>query len=152
MKGIEEYILDLNWNNPEFIQEKAIKELSKIRESEVILIAKQSELCNKYCWHNAAIVLKNIGYPRNKRAIPYLMEWFKDVNWPGISTILQLLKEVDTDILLAYIKCAIDQVLKDQDELWAYGVVYLITELDIQGFELEESIIYKKLIKLAYGE
>ena len=152
MKSIEEYISDLNWNNPEFIQEKAKEELSKIRESKVELLAKQSEVCNKYCWYNAAIVLKSIGYPRNTRAIPYLMDWFKDVNWPGISTIVQLLKEIDTDILLPHIKNSVDQVLKEQDELWAYGMLYLIDELDIQEFELEEPTLYRKLIKLAYVE
>jgi len=152
MKDIEEYIFDLNWNNPEYIQEKAIEKLSKISGSEVILLAKQSELCNKYCWHNATIVLKNIGYPRNKLAIPYLMDWLKDINWPGITTIIQLFKEIDTEILLPYIKVAIDDALKDEDELWAYGMIYLMKNLDIKGFEIEEPTLYKKLIKLAYRE
>ncbi|MBU5676877.1 DUF5071 domain-containing protein [Alkaliphilus sp. MSJ-5] len=152
MKDIEKYIADLNWDNPDFIQQNAIRKLSEIEESKVILLAKQSELCNKSCWYNAAIVLKNIGYPRNKLAIPYLMNWFKDTNWPGVPIIVQLLKEIDVDVLMPHIKNVIEQASKEQDGLWAYGMIYLINELKIPKFKIEEENLYKELIELGYGE
>ncbi len=152
MKNIEKYISDLNWHNPESIQENAVKELSEIDENEAVLLAQQSELYNKFCWHNASIVLKNIGYPRNRLAIPYLMEWFKDVNWPGIQTIIQLLKEIDVKILLPHIKNAIQQAIKERDDLWAYGLVYLVSELGIPKSDLEERNLYDNLVNLADRE
>ncbi|MDF2547146.1 MAG: hypothetical protein K0R93_2044 [Anaerosolibacter sp.] len=149
MNDIEKYILDLNWSKPESVQKNAIKELSKIDENQVILLAQQSDLCHKACWHNASIVLKSIGYPRNKLALPYLMNWFQDANWPGVQNIVQLFKEIDVIVLLPHIKNAMKQALRENDETWAYGIVYLIQELGFQSLGLDEGEIYKSLKKIA---
>jgi hypothetical protein len=81
MEDIKYLIRDLDWNKPKHITQKAMIELLKANEDEAILLANQSnDLCSKSCWYNASIILKEIGFPRNKLALPYLMNWFQDVN------------------------------------------------------------------------
>ncbi len=80
------------------------------------------------------------------------MNWFEDINWPGVPIIVQLLKEIDIDVLMPHIKNAIEQALKEQDGLWAYGMIYLINELQVLKFKMKEENLYKELIELGYGE
>ncbi|WP_158082371.1 hypothetical protein [Paenibacillus ferrarius] len=57
MDEIYQLMKDLDWNNLECIQQNAITELTKLKDDDVILLAKQSnELCSKPCWDNAAVV------------------------------------------------------------------------------------------------
>ncbi|MHC1683090.1 MAG: DUF5071 domain-containing protein [Clostridiaceae bacterium] len=153
MDNIEFLIRDLDWNKSEYVTNNAIQELLKVSEEEAILLAKQSNnLCCKSCWHNAALVLKEIEYPRNRLALPYLIDWFQDINWPGIQTIIELLKEIDVEILIPYIKEATNKALNDNDELWAFGILYLLDELNIEKSNLEEYDLLKRLVKSSETE
>ena len=130
MNKIKEYIINLSWHKPNDIQEKAIKELSSLKGNDVVLLAKQTnELCSKECWHNASVVLKQIGFPNNKAALPYLMEWFKDLNHPGVVNIIELLMEIDKNKLKPHIQHGIQQAIKEKDEDWGLGLLFLIHEL-----------------------
>ncbi len=146
MKDTRQLIKDLNWNNSDEMQQTAIKELSDLDGEDIILMAKQSnDLCSKPCWHNAALVLKNIGYPRNKVALPYLMEWFQDLNWPGVVTIIELLKEIDLKVLLPYIEKASSKAIQEKDECWAFGLIHLIKELKIVKNDFDNPMILELL-------
>ncbi|MGM9924461.1 MAG: DUF5071 domain-containing protein [Bacillus sp. (in: firmicutes)] len=130
MNGVERRIQDLNWYKPAEVQQRAVKELSKIKGKDVILLARQSnELCDKACWHNAAIILKEIGYPDNREALPYVMEWFQDINWSGVEHIIELLKEIDLSISLPYMERAVLRAIRERDQEWAHGLLLLAHEL-----------------------
>ncbi|AKL95054.1 hypothetical protein CACET_c16050 [Clostridium aceticum] len=153
MEDIEKFIRDLNWNNPKDITDKAIQELLKVNEEEAVLLANQSnDLCNKSCWHNASIVLKEIGYPRNRLALPYLMNWFQDVNWPGVPVVVELLKDIDIETLVPHIKHAMEKALRDNDSFWAFGILYLLKELNISNSKLKESNLFNQLVELSQND
>jgi len=151
LDNIEQLIKDLNWQNPEEVQKNAMNKLEKISEEEVVLLARQSELCNKSCWHNAAIVLKKIGYPRIRLAIPYLMEWFRDANWPGAMTIFDLFKTIDVNILLPYLRCAAEYAIKENDTIWGYWLIDLLNQLNINTSDFNSSL-YNELLELKKQE
>lgn len=133
IENVKKYIADLDWNNTKEVQENAIEKLvMSLEGEEVILLASQDSPCNKNCWYNAAIVLKEIGYPRNKEAIPYLMNWFQDLNWPGVKTIVELLRKVGIEEVV-HIKTAMEKAIVNKDEIWVEGLEYLAQELGITG-------------------
>jgi hypothetical protein len=133
MNNLETNILNLSWHKPVDIQEKAIKELSsRLKGNDVVFLAKKSnELCSKECWHNASVILKQIGYPNNKAAFPYLMEWFQDLNHPGVANIIELLSEIDKNELKPHIEKGILKAIEEKDEDWGLGLLTLLNELKI---------------------
>ncbi|KMY54356.1 hypothetical protein AC623_10795 [Bacillus sp. FJAT-27231] len=140
MKSIEELIRDLSWNHSQEVQNMAIEKLSNLSGKDVILIAKHSDVCSKECWQNASVVLKQIGYPKNQEALPYLMDWFQDDNWSGVSTITELLKEIDPIVLKPHIEKAMLRVKEENDEDWALGILKFLDELQITKM-FEDSFI-----------
>lgn len=97
----------------------------------MFLAKKSNELCSKECWHNASVVLKQIGYPNNKEALPYLVEWFQDLNHPGVENIIELLREIDKNELKPHIEHGILKAIQDKDVDWGLGLLTLINELKI---------------------
>lgn len=153
MKDIEELVKNLNWGNPEHIQQSAIGKLLEVNEEEAVLLAKQSkEICSKSCWYNAANILQEIGYPRNRFAILYLMEWFQDLNWPGVATVVELLNRIYENVLVSNIKVAMGKALKDKDEMWAYGLIYLIGELSISQSRFYDNNLYQNSLRLSESQ
>ncbi|AET67431.1 hypothetical protein Desor_1795 [Desulfosporosinus orientis DSM 765] len=147
MVNIKELIRDLDWSKPEEVQKKAIEKLQEIEELDLVYLVQLSELNHKFCWHNAAIVLKSIGYPRIKPIIPYLMEWFQDVNWPGVNTIREILKSMDSNELMPYIEEAAKRVLSENDDLWAFGLILLLRDIGVEDFN--DGHIFEELYKLS---
>lgn len=127
-----------------------MKELLKITEEKAIFLANQSDdLCSKSYWYNAAIILKEIAFPRNRLALPYLMNWFQEVNWPGIPIIIELLKDIDIEILIPHKKYAMEKALRDNDDCWAFGILNLINKLNIHDSNFKENYFYNQLVKLS---
>lgn len=115
---IEEYISNLNLEAPQYIQDYAISQLVNIEESKLHMLLQP---ISKSYWGNAAIVLKQIGYPRVKEIIPGLLEWIQDMNWPGSKEIVELLVTID-DAIVPYVK----QVLKSGNGIW---IIWLLSEV-----------------------
>jgi hypothetical protein len=78
-------------------------------------------------------VLKNIGFLRNKAALPYLMEWFQDINFPGIPTVIELLKDIEIAAIIPNIEMAAQRAISEKDSEWCYGLLHLIEQLKIQN-------------------
>lgn len=115
---IDEYINNLNSEAPQYLQDYAISKLFDLEESKLHLLIQPMSKNN---WSNAAIVLKQIGYPRVKSIIPELLEWIQDMNWPGAQEIADLLTTIDDEIV-PYVK----QILKSGDGIW---IIWLLTEV-----------------------
>jgi hypothetical protein len=115
---IEEYIQNLNSEAPKYLQDYAVSQLVYLENSKLHLLLQPM---SKSYWKNAAIVLKKIGYPRVKAIIPELLEWIKDMNWPGAQEIVDLLITIDDEIV-PYVK----KVLKSGDGIW---IVWLLSEV-----------------------
>ena len=115
---IEEYIRNLNSDAPQYLQDYAISQLVHIEDSKLHLLLQPD---SKGSWRNAAIVLSKIGYPRVKLIIPELLEWIRDMNWPGAQEIVDLLITIDDEII-PYAK----KVLKSGDGIW---IIWLLSEV-----------------------
>lgn len=123
MSNIEELINDLEWSKPVEVQENAIKKLEKISEKDLNKLIQPK---NKYCWENSARVIKKIGYPKIQIIIPELIEWLKDLNWPGAIIILDTLKNIEKNEIEGFIEEALIKAEKENDELWKIGIEELI--------------------------
>lgn len=150
MDNIIELICDLDWRQPEDVQKKAMEQLQEIEDSELFYLAQQNEHNHKYCWPNSALILKAIGYPRIKPVLPYLMEWFQDVNWPGVRTIIEIFRDISTIDLLPFIEDASMRSIRENDECWAYGFVSLIKVLELEYLINRE--LYNQLLQLSEYE
>jgi hypothetical protein len=138
-------INDLSWDMPDDIQKDAIKSLLQIPEEEVPILTRISE---KKCWENAAIVLKEIGYPRNKLALPGLIEWLQDMNWPGSTTAADTLRKIDIKILVPYIEEALLKAFKEEDYIWMTNIKELvINKLKLKKSDFDKRELYE-LLKL----
>ncbi|WP_312648924.1 DUF5071 domain-containing protein [Aminipila sp.] len=122
-QDIDTLLQKLSWDKDTNIQQKAVKELIEIDEKDIFKLIQPKD---KNHWDNAALVLKQIGYPRNKSAIPGLIEWLQDMNWPGAWTALETLQAIDIPILIPYIENALKKALQEDDEMWLMGLKELV--------------------------
>lgn len=131
MKSIRKRIRDLHWDKPRHVQENAVKKLSKLSGEDAVTLAKHTPDFPKPCWENAALALQKIGYPEIKEALPYMMEWFQDINWPGTEIFVDIFRTIDPAILQPHIEAAAISIKQENDESWALGILQLIHRLDM---------------------
>jgi hypothetical protein len=135
---IYEYINNLDSAAPQYLQDYAISMLVNLEESKLPLLL---QTMSKSYWRNAAIVLKKIGYPRVKSVIPELLEWIRDMNWPGAEEIAELLATVDEEII-PYVK----QVLRSGEGIW---IIWVLSEVVSKWDNDLISLIKENLWELA---
>ncbi len=123
MENIEKLIDDLDWNKPIETQENAIKNLKNISEKDLCKLIQPK---SKNCWENAAKVINIIGYPKIKTIIPDLLEWLKDLNWPGAVIIVDTLRNIEMGEINEFIKEALIKAESENDELWKSGIEEVI--------------------------
>ena len=96
------YIMGLlDWGNSIEKQEKGIK-LAKNIECINVFLQPCSENYNKNVWDNCAKILSARS---NEELFPYmveLMEWLRDMNWPGAFCIFDRLKGLVNEPLFEY--------------------------------------------------
>lgn len=115
---LNEYIKNLNWEEPQYLQDYAISMLINIEDSKLHGLLQP---ISKSHWKNAATVLKKIGYPRVKSIIPELLQWIQDMNWPGAQEIVDLLVTID-DKIVPHVK----QALRSGDGIW---IMWILSEV-----------------------
>lgn len=81
------YVHNLNWHLPERIQKEAIQILSQLPPDKVDLLL--SEYRKEY-FENAVSILRKMGYPRNRKALPQLADLLEDRNVPGALEAIEL--------------------------------------------------------------
>ena len=135
---VEEYIKNLNSEAPQYLQDYAISQLVHLDESRLRLLLQPMP---KSSLSNAAVVLRQIGYPRVKSIIPELLEWIQDMNLPGAQEIADLLSTIDDEIV-PYVK----QVLKSGDGIW---IIWLLSEVVSRWNKDLKDLIKDNLLELA---
>lgn len=65
--------------------------------------------------------VKETGFPSLNDAIPELLVWVQDANWPVAEPVASVLKNAGPKIL-PHIRC----VLEGQDAVWKYWVIVLV--------------------------
>ena len=145
---IEAKIRKLDWNNSSEIQERAIDDLTQIDEKDVILLIQPME--KKY-WENAALTLKRIGYPRNILAIPGMLNWLMDLNWPGARIALNVLGTIERKTLLPYLESAVEKAIYERDDMWIEALKELaFKSLSIRLDEFENKELFIEFEKYVY--
>jgi hypothetical protein len=135
---IDEYINNLSSNAPQYLQDYAISMLVNLEESKLHLLLQPR---SKSYWKNAAVVLKQIGYPKVKAIIPGLLEWIQDMSWPGAEDIVDLLTTIDEEIV-PYVK----QVLLSGDGIW---IIWVLSEVIARWNKELRKQIKEDLLELA---
>lgn len=135
--------INLNWNLPLDLQEKAINEIALIDNlNPKILI----QPLDKEYWENAAKVLYKMGYPRIEKAIPGLFAWLQDMNWPGVTIVIEILKSLPKDILVKYLEYAVEEALSGNDEIWLANLAAFLSELNIKKDDFKVKEVYYSLL------
>lgn len=106
-------------------QKKTVEILSKLPLKDIKHIVLPN---GKESWDNASEVIYNIIY-RNinkdkkveieeKESLLHIMEWTKDLNWPGATTIISAIKLLQPILIAELIEKSLIQAINDKDETW----------------------------------
>jgi len=109
----------IDWGPSENEQEAAIKEvLALVTEDDYDLLVIAG---GKHTWTNTVRLLKSVGYPRNKKALPSLILLLRDLNWPGTREGMEALKnanDADKNVLIPILEIAIEEAYNTDDGNW----------------------------------
>ena len=107
----------LNWNLPEEQQRRQIETLRLEDDGEIeTLILPPGK---KDCWQNCAIVLSGLDDATLTRFLPGVLQWFRDLNWPGVDTIEKRLKQMPEETVKTAVSAAVARADREGDEDWA---------------------------------
>ena len=101
----------------------------------------------KVLWEPAAETLSMIGFPRLEARIPQLLEWFQDLNWPGVDIVISLLRRAPQDRLLKQMESAVGAACADGDEQWLGGLKRLALTLGIGIEKFTNPVLGEALLK-----
>lgn len=85
----------------------------------------------KCTWENAVSVLKKMGYPRNKKALPKLIWLLQDINWPGSMQAVEIIKGFDKSEIIIPVINAVKEACKEKDYMWIGGLKMIIESIDV---------------------
>ena len=135
MKNITELYDMLDWNQPEEIQAngvhiaKSLKEIPPFTDAVVPFLRPRTPKHTKSIWDNCALIISGKSDEELKPHLVELMEWLKDMNWPGAFCIFDRLKEYsdDTSFNNAAQIC-IEKAKKIGKEIWLDNLYSLIRD------------------------
>ncbi|MDB5105334.1 MAG: hypothetical protein JWP91_3023 [Fibrobacteres bacterium] len=124
--------------------EAALNQLLAASDEELGYLFFPSE---KSKWEAAAEILYRIGFPRLTTRIPQLLEWFQDLNWPGIDVITNLLRNVSHEELLMQMEKAVRIAHAEEDEQWIGGLKRLTLTLGLDADRFSDPLLTADLLK-----
>lgn len=136
--NIDEIIELLDWNNDVEIQQKGIELAKNIKDITVFIKPKHHNY-SKMVWENCAIILRD---KTDEELTPYLenlLEWIKDINWPGALIIMERLKQfLDTQKIADAINSCFNKAIKDNNNIWIHSLAELLENKKIKDMILKE--------------
>lgn len=76
------------------------------------------------CWENCAILLSELlDDTRLIAFLPHMLEWYKDLNWPGIEVVGTRIKKIPAFQLSVAIQVALDKAKIEGDEEWYENLI-----------------------------
>lgn len=112
----------LDWNMPLEVQADGIA-LAKSMGTITPFILPLSPQYNKNVWENCAIVIAEKSDEELKPHLTQLLEWIRDVNWPGAFRILDRLHTYsDKDTIRCATYACLEKAKRRNDEIWAYNL------------------------------
>ena len=116
----------LDWNSAPEIQQQG-RMLAKTGQDLTLFLQPMFPKYNKNTWDNCAIIFAECDDDRLKPYLIKLLEWLKDLNWPGAFCIFDRIVEFnDTSTLLEAINICINKARVLNDEIWEYNMNMII--------------------------
>lgn len=126
MVDITEIMDMLDWHMPSEIQSKGIS-LARNTETIIPFIQPLTPKHNKNVWGNCAVIISERSDEEIKPHLPEMLEWLRDMNWPGAFCILnRLQKYSDENSLCNAINVCIKKAKKCRDEVWESNLRLLL--------------------------
>jgi hypothetical protein len=140
---VHQNIKNLDWSMPKEIQELAVKNLLGISDQHTPLLIQDY---GKYSWENAVIVLKEIGFPRNRYALPRLIWLLQDITWPGALMGIDIMRTIDNkEVLIPLIEVALESASSENDYMWIAGIKRLIEDIGITDRDFNNKEVFHLL-------
>lgn len=140
------YVYNLNWLLPKENQEIAIDFLTNLPTDKVDIILPKY---GKECWENGVHVIKKMGYPKNKKALPKLARLLQDRNWPGSLEAIEIFRELGKEIAIPYIESECISAAKQQDIDWLEHLFFACNSLNYNEDDFEHKDVYRIMKKSA---
>lgn len=125
LNELRETISDLNWNINESRQREAILKLVNVEDQYLPFIFSYT---HKFEWENYVNVVAQIGFPRNIPMLADLLSLLQDLNWPGAMHAIQILKKIDSNVLIPLLEETIKKAYQEEDFEWLAGLKRLVSE------------------------
>jgi len=140
---INELIDNLDWSKPEYVQQKAINNLSEIEVSMLPLCFLELP---KSTWSNFIKIIKKIGFPKAQIFIPELLKLLQDINWPGAYEAIEIISLSELKATIPLVENAVSEAYEKEDFMWLGGLKLLIENEKIDSSALslktKELLIY----------
>lgn len=140
------HVYNLNWLLPEDVQKEAMENLIQIPPDKVDMIIPKY---GQECWQNSVSVLKQIGYPRNKKALPKLARLLQDRNDPGSLDAIEIFRDLGKKISIPYIESECEEALNENDYSWLEHLEYACDSLNIGKEDFNNPSTYEQMLELA---
>ena len=109
-------ITSLSWKLPKCVQEKNLSSIMELSDDDIktlILPYRRQD-----CWENCAILLAKLEDYRLSLFLPQILEWYKDLNWPGLDIIEKRVKALPEYIIRNALNITLNRASKEDDEEW----------------------------------
>lgn len=118
-KTLYEHLRDLSsWNSSE-VQQEAIEAINAVvsRDAGILMdVIYMSE--DKYEWANRARIVCIQNDKALERYVPRMLEWLKDINWPGAELMYERLEKMQGRYVDRDIENAIRWAKEDRHDRW----------------------------------
>ena len=132
-------------DQPTEVQEEAIREARKIKSLSVFM----QPIEYKLSWKNCAKVICEKTDEELNSYIYDMLEWLKDLNWPGAFLIMERLEKMDPQLLLDVTIYEVKQALLLKDNEWLIYMSYLLKNKKFYD-ALSEEKKYQKIMRRYY--
>ncbi|MGG3623337.1 hypothetical protein ABES25_07215 [Bacillus gobiensis] len=140
------FVFNINWSLPKETQKEAISVLSQLPPDKVDMIIPKY---GKGCWENGVFILKEMGYPRNKKALPKLARQLQDINWPGTLGAIEIFRSIGKQISTPYIEKECDEAIECNDTDWLEHLQFACDSLGITAEDFNDKTVFYQMEELA---
>ncbi|MBR0463991.1 MAG: DUF5071 domain-containing protein [Clostridia bacterium] len=106
----------LDWSLPISEQSSNIARYQPVNDNEIPCLILPFR--KKNCWRNCAILLSTIDNSRLAPFLPQILEWYKDLNWPGFEIISKLIRRFSNEQIIEAVHIASHRALIEDDMEW----------------------------------
>ena len=110
-------------------QQKGIKLAKKVKDL-TPFFQPLEEGIGKIIWEECAIIISERSDKELEKYLDKMLEWLKDLTWPGTFKIISRLKTFDYNLLLPQLNMSIEKAINLGDYIWLKNMLELIIDND----------------------